>query len=1162
MFAEILKTELKDSLIKLCEEKSLSKGMVRLLNTLGYYSQRTVENRFNVQEFLEVLEMNDAQLTNRQRDLFKLWTSVEILFQITESEILNQASLFDSYHFEDGRIESFLFLAVELAENRYSRTYLANTTRTVNSRFKMPVIILFKNVCNGSTLLTISVVHRRAHQIHDDQDVLEKVTLLKDINTKTPHRAHVDILANLALPAMFDAGIDSFDNFYSEWEKALDVEALNRRFYNEIFDWFRWVVDRVRIPKDGTNEKSTELRIIRLITRILFIWFLKEKELVPEELFENKFAQCTLKHHGPNKSDYYFAVLENLFFATLNTKISKRGFSTGTSNSQRTFNKYRYHHLLSDRDKFFDQLENVPFVNGGLFDYTNEYLISNEGEAQIHSFNYSTVQNKHLSISADFFFNQKKGLFSLLNHYKFTVEENTPLDQEVALDPELLGLVFENLLASYNPETRDSARKTTGSYYTPRRVVDYMVRKTLVDVLAKKIRPTVEGDGFWRARLSYLFDHSVAMDDADDFFEVEEKEGIVAGIANLKVLDPAVGSGAFPMGILQTLTLALRRLDPNNKLWEIHQKRIATKQIQKALDIDDQSQRDNTLKQISDMFQKYRISDFGRKLFLLQNTIYGVDIQPIACQITKLRFFISLLIEQSPDSNADNLGISPLPNLETQFVAADTLRSLERSTQSELEYEVVKTLLIKLITNREHYFHAADNQKKLRLREEDRNLRTQLANELQRIGFSNATAENITQWDPFDQNISAGWFDPEYMFGISSGFDVVISNPPYVESRNRLMSAEAKDVYGKQVRKDWGESLVRGSDLLIYFFARGAFLLHEEGIGCFITQNAWLSTNYGLKFQSFTKNRITFHKIIDTSSKFFSSDSDSNINAIVAFFSRMQNASIRTNNASIEYAVADAEMNIVECRQVQTKIGRNWGYSFSVPPFFDDLLNEFISTKLAHYFIPDISFGQGINVSKSVLDQPGATLGVISSRNAQFNLGQPDNKIKQHSIPKSRINKIPALIMPRGIGNRYYCSFNSCRAFSMSAVDVYLPEFLWKSDIHYCLWAYLNSSIAWLFREVNGRKNLGGGMLKAEATDMKFLPLPIKPNYSNEAKKILYSLKNREAFPIEKEIYTEEHLFIDNIVASYFDCQDIMQRIREELVRQVNARYSRAQTRS
>ena len=132
----------------------------------------------------------------------------------------------------------------------------------------------------------------------------------------------------------------------------------------------------------------------------------------------------------------------------------------------------------------------------------------------------------------------------------------------------------------------------------------------------------------------------------------------------------------------------------------------------------------------------------------------------------------------------------------------------------------------------------------------------------------------------------------------------------------------------------------------------------------------------------------------------------------------------------------------------------------------------------------------------------------------------------------------------------------------MSAVDVYLPEFLWKSDIHYCLWAYLNSSIAWLFREVNGRKNLGGGMLKAEATDMKFLPLPIKPNYSNEAKKILYSLKNREAFPIEKEIYTEEHLFIDNIVASYFDCQDIMQRIREELVRQVNARYSRAQTRS
>ncbi len=148
--------------------------------------------------------------------------------------------------------------------------------------------------------------------------------------------------------------------------------------------------------------------------------------------------------------------------------------------------------------------------------------------------------------------------------------------------------------------------------------------------------------------------------------------------------------------------------------------------------------------------------------------------------------------------------------------------------------------------------------------------------------------------------------------------------------------------------------------------------------------------------------------------------------------------------------------------------------------------------------------------------------------------------------------------MPRGIGERYYCTFNLCRAFSYSHVELYLPENLWYSDTHYCLWVYLNSSFAWLFREITGRKNLGGGLLKAEATDMKMLPIGFKFDFTHEAKQVFEMLKDREPMPVSEEIYTDEHLFIDDIVACYFGFQDRLEEIRNTLIEQVNFRHSRA----
>ena len=155
------------------------------------------------------------------------------------------------------------------------------------------------------------------------------------------------------------------------------------------------------------------------------------------------------------------------------------------------------------------------------------------------------------------------------------------------MDPELLGRVFENLLAAYNPETGATVRKQTGSYYTPRAIVDYMVEEALVATLSQKCNPTDGDTKLWDERLHYLLDYAQAFDDANEWFDDAETDAIVRAISELKILDPAVGSGAFPMGMLHKLTLALRRLDPDNNRWEKLQKERAIQRAEIAFDTQD-----------------------------------------------------------------------------------------------------------------------------------------------------------------------------------------------------------------------------------------------------------------------------------------------------------------------------------------------------------------------------------------------------------------------------------------------------------------------------------------------------------------------------------------------------------------------------------------------
>ena len=814
----------------------------QLLDALGYRSDLALPGQDGSADWFFANVGRDIPVAKAEREFRDHAASVRILFQVTDDEIRQSAQpmLMEGGAFNPGNARSFIFAAVELTGDGYTRGRYAEFTRVINKRVNAPCVVLFRN---AKDRVSLAFVHRRPNKRDPKRAVLGSVSLVREVDAANPHRAHVDILADLSLDERLrwmdaHAKPHDFDGLMAAWLDALDTEALNKRFYRELFRWFQRAVDTARFPV-GDRLPTAEDHAIRLITRMLFIWFVKEKDLVAEELFVQPRIEPLLKgYDAANGDSYYRAVLQNLFFATLNTEIPRRGFSARTNATHRDFTRYRYAAEIADRERLLALFAQTPFINGGLFDCLDSEEAAEAGGVRIDYFTDNVLRKgaddyAKLSVPNRLFFDDG-GLIALFNRYKFTVEENTPAEQEVALDPELLGRVFENLLAAVNPETRETVRKQTGSYYTPRPVVDYMVDEALTAALAASVPPT-DGDArFLEERLRYLLDYSAAFEDAAELFDDGETERVIEAIADLRVLDPAVGSGAFPMGVLHKLTLALRRLDPDNQRWEELQKERARKQSAAAYDIDDRNRRDAAQREISALFERYRDSDFGRKLYLIQNSIYGVDIQAVATQIAKLRFFISLAIEQRQDRRRKNYGIRPLPNLETRFVAADTLRGLARSPQLALRSPAVEQLERELAANRERHFHAGDRKTKLSLRKADARLRARLSKVLREGGLPAPSAESIAAWDPYDQNASAAWFDPEYMFNVADGFDVVIANPPYVQLQRD--GGNLANLY-----RDAGyKTFARSGDIYYLFYEKGVNLLRDGASLCFISSNQWM----------------------------------------------------------------------------------------------------------------------------------------------------------------------------------------------------------------------------------------------------------------------------------------------------------------------------------
>jgi hypothetical protein len=446
------------------------------------------------------------------------------------------------------------------------------------------------------------------------------------------------------------------------------------------------------------------------------------------------------------------------------------------------------------------------------------------------------------------------------------------------------------------------------------------------------------------------------------------------------------------------------------------------------------------------------------------------------------------------------------------------------------------------------------------------------------------TANLLLQWNPYDQMKSTAFFDSIWMFGVEK-FDIVIGNPPYVESRSASVTEELKKQYQDQVKTEFGNSaqyITKGSDLLIYFFPRSITLLVEQGIGMLIVQNGWLNTDYGMKAAQFLIKTLQYIKITNSPFRHFNRES-ANINTVITTFQKQSDTKkicfdmmIKDGNniATINKKSFDFENSILS--------DLKWGMIMSTDEDILSVLIKIIKNGKKFDQQSIYSIGQGINVNQKTFISKNEKSKFRSKNNIiyavfkeyeyvytnfsyflyhSFEPNKYDISVletidaEEFGADKNFTRKYPSIILPRGIGAIHFAGLLNDNILSNSFVDIYVQSQDEEKKLN--IWLFCNSSLFFLYREVSGRKNLGGGLLKSEAADIKLFPLyfPIAD------KKTILSIKDKIGTPcnLHDRLKTAVQQEIDNLIFSYFKIPAKLQkRIINELVRLLNFRCNKA----
>ena len=574
----------------------------------------------------------------------------------------------------------------------------------------------------------------------------------------------------------------SFENL----KTAFSVEALSDEFFDkyreQYADFIQYVTGK-RFVKVGNkweekvlgepnaalmqafdhNEKKIRDYVKKMMGRITFLHFLQRKGWMCGDLnyMQNMFENSAYKN------DYLDSVLEPLFFGILNTKPAER---------EALFADYGWDKSL------LNEWKDIPYLNGGLFERDEE----DEPESRF---------------PAEYF----KRLFQFFSEYNFTIDENDPNDAEVGVDPEMLGKIFENLLED---------NKDKGAFYTPKEIVRYMCQESLIAYLETNTSIAKE-----KIRQFVLSPEEGVADIPEN-----KKPKLLTALEEVKICDPAIGSGAFPMGLLNEL---------------LHCREVLSGEHYDRAEI---------------------------KKSIIQNNIYGVDIEKGAVDIARLRFWLSIVVDEETPS--------PLPNLDYKIMQGNSLiESFMGVDLSKLTYEKEykkdkgeislfddeKNRLQKTVSHLlSSYYSCSDHDRKVKLQQEisdtiNKQLEAQAYNpeilrELRTINL--AENNKFFLWHTWFSDVFSREDD-------KNGFDIVIGNPPYIQLQNN--GGELAKLY----EDCHFQTFAKTGDIYCLFYEKGWQLLRQQGHLCFITSNKWMRAGYGEKTRGFFAKHTNPKYLID-----------------------------------------------------------------------------------------------------------------------------------------------------------------------------------------------------------------------------------------------------------------------------------------------------------
>jgi len=535
--------------------------------------------------------------------------------------------------------------------------------------------------------------------------------------------------------------------------KSFRLQAVNEKFYIGIVNAFTELVKHFEVNVKELEDIDAKQFVNRLIGRLLFCWFLRKRSVLDEE--QNYF-----KIYDLTATDYYRSRLEPLFFLTLNTPSKDRS---------EMLSKYLLkssNYLAKDIQKLIRPDTKTPYLNGGLF--------------EIHENDYFGTSILNFP---DGYFTR---LFEHFDSYNFTTDESSPEYEQVAIDPEMLGKVFESLLASFIDETGSAERSARGTFYTPREIVSQMCRETLRDTLKARFPDEIKmGESIDALIDTSLSSWAIGGTNSKRDFIKNYGPKLLKELSSLTVIDPACGSGAFPIGMLNELVRLHQRIVPGA---ELHSLKIA----------------------------------------YLRDAIFGIDIEPMAIEICRLRAWLSILVDSPLE-----MEITPLPNLNFKFIAADSLTRLPKGDSQTLFGDNQLEEFLNDI--RSQYFDAKDFHKKS-------NLRILYEKKILETSDIMSTTEReslIRSFNPFDAKRFASFFDPQVFFGIAN-FDIVLGNPPYVDSE---MMARKFPVFRDYLKNNYS-STSGNWDLFVPFIERGIELTSPNGSLSFIVKNNLYGARY------------------------------------------------------------------------------------------------------------------------------------------------------------------------------------------------------------------------------------------------------------------------------------------------------------------------------